>query len=78
MPLSTCRSLVHPSLSARIVFEHTFSAALPLGASAVLSRFLPQANFRVPQGVGHLSPLEAPDAVADACTNLLGDVSTQD
>jgi len=23
------------------------------------------------QGVGHLSPLEAPDALADACKNML-------
>jgi 3-oxoadipate enol-lactonase len=37
----------------------------------ILTRFLPQATFRVLEGVGHLSPLEAPDAVADACTSFL-------
>jgi 3-oxoadipate enol-lactonase len=31
------------------------------------ARFLPQATFRVLNGVGHLSPLEAPDAIAEAC-----------
>jgi len=30
-------------------------------------RFLPQATFQVMQGIGHLSPLETPDALADAC-----------
>lgn len=35
------------------------------------ARFLPQATFRVLEGVGHLSPLQAPDAVADACLALL-------
>jgi len=35
------------------------------------ARFLPQTSFRVLQGVGHLSPLEAPDALADACKNML-------
>jgi pimeloyl-ACP methyl ester carboxylesterase len=37
----------------------------------IFARFLPQTNFRVLQAVGHLSPLEAPNAVADACKNLL-------
>jgi pimeloyl-ACP methyl ester carboxylesterase len=37
----------------------------------IFGRFLPQANFRVLQGVGHLVPLEAPDALADACKRLL-------
>jgi pimeloyl-ACP methyl ester carboxylesterase len=37
----------------------------------ILARFLPHATFRVLAGVGHLSPLEAPDAVADACSTLL-------
>jgi len=32
----------------------------------VFARFLPQATFRRLRGVGHLSPLEAPDALADA------------
>ncbi len=36
--------------------------------------FLPQAGFTVLSGVGHLSPLEAPDAVADACTAMLRDL----
>ena len=37
----------------------------------VFARFLPQASFRVLPGIGHLSPLQAPDALADACRNLL-------
>jgi len=35
------------------------------------ARFLPQATFRVLEGIGHLSPLEAPNELADACTALL-------
>jgi hypothetical protein len=30
-----------------------------------------QAEFRVLQGIGHLSPLQAPDALADVCKRLL-------
>ena len=37
----------------------------------VFARFLPHATLRVLKGVGHLSPLEAPDAVAEACIELL-------
>jgi pimeloyl-ACP methyl ester carboxylesterase len=37
----------------------------------VFSRFLPQATFRVLEGVGHLSPLQAPDAIAGACLGML-------
>ena len=37
----------------------------------IFARFLPQTSFRVLQGIGHLSPLEAPDALADACKNML-------
>jgi pimeloyl-ACP methyl ester carboxylesterase len=37
----------------------------------IFARFLPQASFRVLQGIGHLSPLEAPEALADACKRLL-------
>jgi pimeloyl-ACP methyl ester carboxylesterase len=37
----------------------------------VFGRFLPQATFRLLEGIGHLSPLEAPDEVADAYVNLL-------
>jgi 3-oxoadipate enol-lactonase len=33
----------------------------------IFGRFLAHATFRVLKGVGHLSPLEAPDAIADAC-----------
>jgi pimeloyl-ACP methyl ester carboxylesterase len=33
----------------------------------VFGRFLPHTTFRVLKGIGHLSPLEAPDAIADAC-----------
>jgi hypothetical protein len=32
---------------------------------------LSQATFRRLRGAGHLSPLEAPDALADACNALL-------
>jgi len=35
------------------------------------ARFLPQATFRVLKGVGHLSPLEAPGQLANACAGLL-------
>jgi len=37
----------------------------------VFARFLPQTTFRRLRGVAHLSPLEAPDALADACNALL-------
>ncbi len=37
----------------------------------VFGRFLPQATFRVLEGIGHLSPLEAPDELTDACVELL-------
>jgi 3-oxoadipate enol-lactonase len=37
----------------------------------IFARFIPQASFRVLKGVGHLSPLEAPNALADACKVLL-------
>ena len=37
-----------------------------------LSRFLPQATFRIVRGVGHLLPLEAPGAVTSA--SLSGDL----
>ena len=37
----------------------------------IFAPLLPQATFRVLEGVGHLSPLEAPDAVAEACTTFL-------
>jgi pimeloyl-ACP methyl ester carboxylesterase len=36
----------------------------------VFGRFLPQATYHVLDGVGYLSPLEAPDAVAPACRAL--------
>jgi 3-oxoadipate enol-lactonase len=36
----------------------------------IFARFLPQATFRVLEAVGHVSPLEAPDAVANACTTF--------
>jgi pimeloyl-ACP methyl ester carboxylesterase len=35
------------------------------------ARFLPQATFRLLKGIGHLSPLEAPNELADACSALL-------
>jgi pimeloyl-ACP methyl ester carboxylesterase len=34
----------------------------------IFGRFLPHATFCVLKGIGHLSPLEAPDAIADAVT----------
>jgi pimeloyl-ACP methyl ester carboxylesterase len=37
----------------------------------IFARFLPQANFLTLSGIGHLSPLQAPDALADACQRLL-------
>jgi pimeloyl-ACP methyl ester carboxylesterase len=37
----------------------------------IFAGFLPQARFHVPKGIGHLSPLEAPDALAEACQDLL-------
>jgi 3-oxoadipate enol-lactonase len=40
----------------------------------VFARFLPHATFRVLTGIGHLSPLEAPHALADVCKELLDEV----
>lgn len=37
----------------------------------IFAGFLPQARFHVLKGIGHLSPLEAPDALAEACQDLL-------
>lgn len=37
----------------------------------IFGRLLPQARFRILEGVGHLSPLEAPDEVAQICAALL-------
>ena len=34
----------------------------------IFGRFLPHATFRVLKGIGHLSPLEAPDAIAGTVT----------
>jgi pimeloyl-ACP methyl ester carboxylesterase len=41
------------------------------------ARFLPQATFRVLEGVGHLSPLQAPDVIVDACLDMLQGVGSQ-
>jgi pimeloyl-ACP methyl ester carboxylesterase len=38
----------------------------------IYARALPHAEIRVLTGVGHLSPLEAPDAIARACRDVLG------
>ena len=35
----------------------------------IFAPFLPHATFRVLKGIGHFSPLEAPDAIADAITS---------
>jgi pimeloyl-ACP methyl ester carboxylesterase len=32
----------------------------------VFARVLPQTTFRVPNGIGHVSPLEAPDGIVEA------------
>ena len=37
----------------------------------IFTRFIPQTSFRVLPGIGHLSPLEAPDGLADICKKLL-------
>jgi pimeloyl-ACP methyl ester carboxylesterase len=37
----------------------------------IFGRLLAQTTFRVLNGIGHLSPLEAPDALAEACTTFL-------
>lgn len=37
----------------------------------IFARFLPHATFRILKGIGHLSPLESPEALAEACTTLL-------
>jgi pimeloyl-ACP methyl ester carboxylesterase len=37
----------------------------------IYARALPHAEFRVLKGVGHLSPLEAPDEIARACWEIL-------
>ncbi|WP_434621997.1 alpha/beta fold hydrolase [Azospirillum sp. B2RO_4] len=41
----------------------------------IYGEILPAAEFRILPGVGHLSPLEAPSAVADACSDLLSAVA---
>jgi 3-oxoadipate enol-lactonase len=41
----------------------------------VFCGFLPQATVRVLEGIGHLSPLEAPGDLADACSKLLAGIS---
>jgi pimeloyl-ACP methyl ester carboxylesterase len=38
----------------------------------IFARFLPQTSFRVLRGIGHLSPLEAPDALADYIKTAFG------
>lgn len=38
------------------------------------ARFLPQATFRVLVAIGHLSPLQAPSPIADACLDMLDSV----
>ena len=37
----------------------------------VFARALPQTTFRVLNGIGHLSPLDAPDGIVEACKALL-------
>jgi 3-oxoadipate enol-lactonase len=40
-----------------------------------LTRFLPQAEFTIVPEAGHLLPLEAPGAIADACRRMLAELS---
>jgi pimeloyl-ACP methyl ester carboxylesterase len=37
----------------------------------IFARFLPQTTFKALKGIGHLSPLEAPEALAEACKSFL-------
>ena len=41
-----------------------------------ISRVLPQATFTIVPGVGHLLPLEAPQAIALACGRMIEELST--
>ena len=41
----------------------------------IYGEILPAAEFRILPGVGHLSPLEAPADIAEACSNLLSAVA---
>ncbi|SMF20217.1 Pimeloyl-ACP methyl ester carboxylesterase [Azospirillum oryzae] len=45
------------------------------GLREIYGEILPAAEFRILPGVGHLSPLEAPAAVAEACSDLLSAVA---
>ena len=38
---------------------------------ASLAPVLPQAHFRILPGIGHLSPLESPAAIAEACASMI-------
>jgi hypothetical protein len=37
---------------------------------ARFARFLPQSTFKGLKGIGHLAPLEAPEALAEACKSF--------
>jgi pimeloyl-ACP methyl ester carboxylesterase len=37
----------------------------------IFARFLPQTTFKALKGIGHLSPLVAPEALAEACKSFL-------
>jgi len=37
----------------------------------IFARFLPQTTFKGLKGIGHLAPLEAPEALAEACKSFL-------
>jgi pimeloyl-ACP methyl ester carboxylesterase len=43
----------------------------PENLRAALAETYPQAEFRILPGIGHLSPLEAPEAIVAACRELL-------
>jgi predicted SnoaL-like aldol condensation-catalyzing enzyme/surfactin synthase thioesterase subunit len=42
---------------------------------AIFMRYFPQAQFRVLPGIGHLSPLESPESLAEACFKKLSNMA---
>jgi pimeloyl-ACP methyl ester carboxylesterase len=53
------------------VIKDTLRGAPGAALREIFARLLPHTIFRVLNGVGHLSPLEAPDAVAEVCRTFL-------
>jgi pimeloyl-ACP methyl ester carboxylesterase len=67
---------VSPGLAAvtvpvTVVVGHRDQAEHEAALREIFARFLPQATFPVLEGIGHLSPLEASEALANACAVLL-------